>query len=73
MSLCSVRNYPLRFRRISGVNILVQKSGSIYPGLPGGLRQFFFFFFFGGGGVGYIGGGEHSVEDHYLHKKWIIF
>ena len=33
-------------------------------GLPGCLR-------FGGGG-GYIWG-EHSVEDHYLHKNGIIF
>ena len=27
MSLCSVRNYLLGFRRISRVNLLVQKSG----------------------------------------------
>ena len=33
-----------------------------------------FSLFFGGGGgkSGTLGGG-HSVEDHYLHKHWIIF
>ena len=29
-------------------------------------------FAFSGGGGGTFGG-EHSVEDHYLHKNWIIF
>ena len=29
-----------------------------------------FAFFWGGGGRVDLGGGEHSVEDHYLHKKW---
>ena len=31
-----------------------------------------FSLFFGGGELGTLTfrGGEHSVEDHYLHKKW---
>ena len=37
-------------------------------GLPGGFR-----FFWGGGGGSGTFGGKHSVEDHYLHKNWIIF
>ena len=38
------------------------------PGLPAGFR-----FFWGGGNWVHLGGGEHSVEDHYLHINGKIF
>ena len=42
-------------------------------GWGGGGQGFLevFPFFLGGGGRVYLV--EHSVEDHYLHKNWIIF
>ena len=38
-----------------------------------GFLEVFGVFFFGGGGRVHLGGGEHSVEDHYLHIMGIIF
>ena len=40
----------------------MERIPCIVSGLPGGFR-----FFGGGGDRVQLGGGEHSVEDHYLH------